>query len=233
MNFNMNNLIKDIKSLDKQQCLEAGINELTYYKLKDNPQYIFDVKASTLIKILEITSDINQNMVIGIDVNQCDFFTAATSDLSLEYTSGINVQDEYFNQFTKDKVNQRFQCHAGRSINELKKLLPENTTFTYVIGSFNLNKKGTWEMHHKSIYYKLKSILKDGDRIYMIDESCSSRICPSCGFKSKLNRTDDNRFDCINCDYEHRNNDIQAASTIATMFIDNPQAINITQNLER
>ena len=226
MVFNQAILYRMIKDLTKTDAKNAGINELTFYRLKDNPAYIYQTKSSTLIKILKLHSDLLSHVIIGIDVNKQDLFAAATADFEFTFSSGINVSPIY-NNCSKDNKHQ-FRSQCGRAIKDLIEQVRQfDTPITFVIGHHKRNLQTAWSIHNATIVDFLKKNMYPDDQLYMIDESGTSITCPQCDHSSKLNRTEDNTFHCQNCDFDYYNDDIVAAANIAERFASGYDATKI------
>lgn len=230
MNFNEAILFRYIKDLKKEDAIDIGINELTYYRLKDDPKYIYETKSSTLIKILTLSSDILDTIIVGIDVNSKDLFAASTQHFKTTYTSGLDVSKIYKkeHQLNRKSLLHQFKTSAGQHIKKLFNILPSTETpIIFVIGEYNSNNYGAWSCHHQAIIDLLIANMKNTDKIYMIDEHNTSRTCPKCNHVSKLNRKDNNSFICCECGFTHHNDDIVAAQNIAEKFASGTPAIRI------
>lgn len=220
MQFSTALLYKEIKRLTHDDAIKIGLNELTYYKLKDDPKYIHKTQSNTLIKILEYTSSLVNKTIVGIDVNTKNFLTVSDTDLNITYSSDINVNHLYNDNKTKMKLKKE-QLHttACAIVNDLLDMFKHHDNpIVYVIGDFNAYSSDLWNHHHKVIINHLKKHIRDKDSLFMIDEHKTSRTCPHCGFISRSNRKHDNSFECANCGFKHKNDDIVAAKNIATRF---------------
>lgn len=224
INFNQNELITFIKEITKEKALNIGLSELTYYRLKDNPKYIEKTQSSTLLKILEAMPQIiskTEARIVGIDVNKKDYIAAATPDLDITYSSGVDtsVLYEKYDNLDKQERHNILQEMTAPVINKMFKRFKTNQPIVFVIGRFNTKNDNVVNAKHKMICHIIRDKMGPNDQIIMIDENKSSQRCPKCNHIDEKHRTSTNKFKCKQCDFKHINDDIVAACNHANAYL--------------
>lgn len=236
--FDIKTLFKFIEGLEKEDAINAGINELTYYKLKDNPRYIYETQSKTLIKILKLQNqkikEHKKEMIIGIDINSTNMIVASNDNMSFVYNSNCDISKKG-EQLSIKAYHHHCNSYAGNVMKEFMDALdtPPEQSRTFIIGRFNYKGKDKQNLLSYVVWRAIKKLIRDNDKIVMVDEAHSSIICPNCKHKHKKNRTNSNKFKCKNCGFKYPINDVVAASNIARYYKEGRKAVDITTNFKK
>jgi len=228
----------DIKSMD--------VSTSVLYQMKHDTQRIYNARLETLLKIQtfifnkrqQFRETIHSNekiQLVGLDIGTTHLVSASDAMLENVYTchrQGVrNCINNYVSRKSKPLTRLELkQCEQNfsdglknqmrKTINELIRFYGNNVV--YILG---YSEKSSSKIHNR-IQHIFKQQLKqliDENRIAaqveVVSEHSSSITCPKCHTRARANRTKDNAFRCVNCNYYHEINDEVAAYNIIQKYI--------------
>ncbi|MDT0696755.1 zinc ribbon domain-containing protein [Mammaliicoccus sciuri] len=222
--IDIDEIIDKVSHLKREDIRNINIPNSTLYGYKRDPNKLFNAKFNHIIAIAQY---IQQNTIyIGMDIGGKNYIATSTIDRSKTYIDKSkeieHILKKYDNRINHkkyddivaySKLKTSLTNHISKNIKDIVKR--NQTKTVYVLGEVPNYRNSIISLIFDLTYNVLQRKIKQEDEIILINERHTSILCPECGYKDKKNRTKSNGFQCKNCEFQHDNNDIVAASNIA------------------
>lgn len=224
---------EDMKTID--------ISTTTLYKIKKNPEYIFNMKFHNIIIINDYLKSKKREhkrvAYVGIDLGTKQTITASDSEMKRTlviqnkrihnaiktYESCLNSKNVTIDGIhnVQEMLIRTINTNAEKLVNQLINHYIEPVTF--VIGRVyqtSKRKHPHYDLYRILLEKLMKAKKTHAINVLTIDESYTSITCPKCKIRDSKNRTTTNKFECRNCGFIHGNDDIIASVNIVNKFLE-------------